>query len=217
MHLLVIPIYNRPTYLDKTLNSLLRAIEGHCGEVLVIMADDGSTDPRVEQLCQQFKIKHYLSEFRSGKNIGVAGNLLRGIEGALVDFNHPPESIVTLDSDFLVKPQFLCSLWDLLAQVGSPDTIITGFNATSHPILTQKDGYAIKQSIGGGNLCCTLEAYKRHIKPNLIDAMWDWRMVQTVTRVHGKMICITPSVCQHIGMTSVMNHPVADVAMDFTL
>ncbi len=217
MHLLVIPTYNRPTYLDKTLNSLLRAIEGHCGEVLVIMADDGSTDPRVAQICQQFQRQHYLSEFRSGKNIGVAGNLLRGIEGALVDFNHPPESIMTLDSDFLVKPQFLCSLWDLLAQVGSPDTIITGFNATSHSILTQRDGWAIKQSIGGGNLCCTLEAYKRHIKPNLTDAMWDWRMCGTVQRVSGKLICVTPSVCQHIGMTSVMNHPKADVAMDFTI
>ena len=217
MHLLVIPTYNRPTYLDKTLSSLLRAIEGHCGEVLVIMADDGSTDPRVAQICQQFQRQHYLSVFRSVKNLGVAGNLLRGIEGALVDFNHPPESIMTLDSDFLVKPQFLCSLWDLLAQVGSPDTIITGFNATSHPILTQRDGWAIKQSIGGGNLCCTLEAYKRHIKPNLTDAMWDWRMCGTVQRVSGKLICVTPSVCQHIGMTSVMNHPKADVAMDFTI
>jgi len=217
MHLLVIPTYNRPTYLEKTLTSLLKAIEECHSEVLVIMTDDGSPDPRVEKICRWFMAGQFLSEFRTGTNIGVAGNLLRGIEGALVDFNHPPESIMTLDSDFLVKPQFLCSLWDLLAQVGSPDTIITGFNATSHPIITQRDGWAIKQSIGGGNLCCTLEAYKRHIKPNLIDAMWDWRMVQTINRVHGKLVCITPSICQHIGMTSVMNHPKADVAMDFTI
>lgn len=217
MHLLVIPTYNRPIYLKKTLDSLTQALSGLKGEVMVVISDDGSTDPKVEQLSKFFSQYHFLTEFRTGKNVGVAGNLLRGIEGALADFNQPPESIVTLDSDFMVKPQFLCSLWDLLAQVGSPDTIITGFNATSHPIITQRDGYAIKQSIGGGSLCCTLEAYRRHIKPNLIDAMWDWRMVQTVNRVSGKLICITPSICQHIGMVSVMNHPHADVAMDFNL
>lgn len=217
MHLLVIPTYNRPTYLKKTLDSLTRALSGLNDKVVVVISDDGSTDPRVEQICRQFMLEHFLSEFRTGTNLGVAKNLLRGIEGALVDFNHPPESIVTLDSDFLVKPQFLCSLWDLLAQVGSPDTIITGFNATSHPIITQRDGYAIKQSIGGGNICCTLEAYKRHIKPNLTDAMWDWRMCATIQRVHGKLLCITPSICQHIGMISVLNHPKADIAMDFTI
>ena len=36
MHLLVIPIYNRPTYLDKTLTSLLKALDGHSGEVFVV-------------------------------------------------------------------------------------------------------------------------------------------------------------------------------------
>ncbi|MFA6974026.1 MAG: glycosyltransferase family 2 protein [Parcubacteria group bacterium] len=216
MHLLVIPTYNRPIYLQKTLESLAKAVIDQ-PNVLVWVTDDGSTDPRVEHLCRQFAQYHLLTYFQTGTNIGVAGNLLRGIEEVLANMSRPPESIVTLDSDFMVKPQFLCSLWDLLAQEGSPDTIITGFNATSHPIITQRDGYAVKQSIGGGNLCCTLEAYKRHIKPNLVDAMWDWRMCSTIQRVHGKLICITPSICQHIGMVSVMNHPQADVAMDFTL
>lgn len=214
MDILVIPCYNRPQYLQKTLDTLAKAVDK---KVMVILADDNSTDRAVDDICKKFIRKAACVTYHwKYPNVGVAYNMMRGIEGALrLSSIKSVDSITTLDSDFMVKPEFLCRLRDLLAKEGSPDTIITGFNATSHPILTQMDGYAIKRSIGGGNICLTLEAYHKHLKPVLKNSMWDWNMCISVSRAQGRLLCVTPSVCQHIGIVSLMNHARADIAMDY--
>lgn len=216
MDILVIPIYNRPVYLNTTLASLAHALDK---EVTVILADDGSTDREVDRICKRFIQRGLCRTYHwRHTNLGVAYNMKHSIERALgLSDIDPADSIITLDSDFLVKPDFLQKLRALNAKEGGADTIITGFNAITHPIIQQLDGYAVKRSIGGGNLCLTVAAYHCHLKAVLVNAMWDWNMCISISKAKGRLLCVTPSVSQHIGMQSVMNHPKADVAMDFNL
>ena len=214
MDILVIPIYNRSEYLESTLWTLTPALDK---DVLIMLADDGSTDLTVKRICKNF-IKRVDNQVLCWhlNNVGVATNLLRGIEGALkVLAPVVPDAIITLDSDFIVKPTFLIRLRELLAKVGGEDVIIPGFNATSHPVLEYYRGYAQKKTIGGGNLCFTMGAYHKHVKPCLTNNLWDWNVVGSVKKAGGKFYCTIPSVAQHIGKNSLLNHPQADYAIDY--
>lgn len=206
MDVLVIPIFERPEYLRRTLDCLYNAT----GTVKVYLLDDGSKDPAVRDLCESFCRRYPEAQYYPGRNAGVALNMLRGLE-LCRHFDH----ILTIDSDFIMKRNFIEVLTGLLDSNYTPDTIVTGFNATSHPAHAQRDGYMLKKSIGGGNLCFTWETYQKHIRPSLIDSMWDWRMCESIKRWDGRFICASPSVVQHIGTTSTLGHPDADIANDF--
>ena len=196
MDCIVIPVYERPEYLKRCLNSL----QGF-KDLFFIFADDGSKDANIELMCRRFLFDHK-GQYTKYQNAGIGINMLRGLEscsdivikGTDIPVNY--DVIITLDSDFIVKPDFVQSLKTLLHKNDSVDTVVTGFNATSHPIIEQREGYAVKKSIGGGNLCFTWETYVKHIRPNLIDGMWDWRMVNSIQWAGGQMLCTTPSVCQ---------------------
>lgn len=214
MDILVIPIYNRSEYLESTLWTLTPALDK---DVLVMLSDDGSTDLTIKRICKSF-IKRVDSRVLCWhlNNVGVAANMLRGLEGALkAIYPAVPDAIITLDSDFVVKPVFLTSLRDLLAMVGGEDVIVTGFNATSHPIQEHYQGYAQKKTIGGGNLCFTIGAYLKHVRPCLTNNLWDWNLVGSIKKAGGKFYCTIPSVAQHIGKNSLLNHPKADHAADY--
>lgn len=211
MDFLIIPIYNRPGYLEDTLFTVKGALDS---DVIVLLADDGSTDKIITRVCRNFirsvGNRVLLWQFN---NVGVAKNMLRGIDGALKMFI--PEAIITLDSDFIVKPEFFTRLRKLLAVSPTPDTIVTGFNATSHPVIKDHGWYVQKKTLGGGNLCFTTETYHKHIAPSLQNNMWDWLMVSSVQKAGGRFLCTTPSVAQHIGKESLLNHPNADYAEDY--
>lgn len=220
MDILVIPTYQRPAYLAQTLATVLKALDKN---VFTTLVDDGSTDRGVIPECQKFVAqaskKGYKAEILAGDHVGVSANMVRGIEHALrhPDLNDqltPETLIITLDSDFVVKPNFFKRLrW--LMQNCDHKTIGTGFNAIAHPILAQYDGYAVKRSIGGGNQAYTLTAYATMVKPAMINNLWDWTVVANIKQRAGRLLCVTPSVCQHIGTESLLGHPNADKAVDF--
>ena len=203
---IVIPIYNRPEYLMKTLASLRVCLRPHD---YVILADDGSTDPEIKAICEDFifSIKGRGKYIRRD-NVGVALNMRNALDICTGD-------VITLDSDFIVKPEFIKELISLLGTYGNEDTIITGFNANSHPVFLNKACFIIKKTIGGGNLCFTQKAYKKHIRPSLVNNMWDWKMCDSIERAKGKFICASPSVAQHIGFNSTLGHANADIANDY--
>ena len=204
---LIIPIYERPEYLRRTLNSLKQTGFGTDKTEHILLVDDGSQHPDIERICSEF-LNYRNGSYRKYQNAGIAANLLRGLDQC-----GSCQAIITLDSDFEVKPDFINKLLLLLHQ--HPDAIVTGFNAHSHPVISVHDGYVVKQSIGGGNLCFTRETYHKHIRPALTDNMWDWRMCQSVQQAGGKFLCTSPSVAQHIGIDSTLNHANADRALDY--
>ena len=202
MDVIVIPVYNRPEYLERTLRSVF---EHHTGEFILI-SDDGSTDPKVEKIIN----KYFELADKSGitmswftfENAGIAQNLKR-----VLDKCKGYDTIITLDSDFIVKKDWVKKLKELVAE----NVIVTGFNAPKHPVLSVTDKYLLKKTIGGGNLCFTYETYLKFIRLYLVDGQWDWNMSYNAPR----LLCTNPSVCQHIGVQSVMRHVNADVALDF--
>lgn len=205
---IIIPIYNRPEYLRRTLQSLKPCLNEN---TYVILADDGSFNPEIPTICNDFIFSiggggMYLRN----KNRGIAENLLNVLKELKTT-----EPIITLDSDFIVKPEFISVLTSLLKVYGNEDTIITGFNATSHPVISTHGTYCIKKTIGGGNICFTWEAFNKHIRQALINNMWDWNMCASINHHKGRFICSTPSVAQHIGTNSTLGHVGADVAIDY--
>ena len=205
---LFIPVYERPHYLRQTLDSVIHAIDE---DVTVFLIDDGSKDPVIEQMCNKFFDNAQCHGFYYRfPHAGVAMNMKRGME-----LCKKFETIITLDSDFEVKNHFIKSLSDLLKAHYTIDTIVTGFNAHTHPIKARGDGYAVKESIGGGNLCFTSETYEKHIKPILTNNLWDWNLCGVMKQAGGRFLCTIPSVVQHIGVKSTLDHPNADVAIDY--
>jgi len=203
MDVIVIPVYNRPEYLERTLKSVF---ENHNGEFILI-SDDGSTDKKVQDVLNKYfelaDISGIIMQWFTFENAGIAQNLKR-----VLDKCKSYDTIITLDSDFIVKKDWVKKLKELVAE----NVIVTGFNAPRHPII--KSGkFHVKKTIGGGNLCFTFETYLKFIRPYLIDQMWDWSMSYNAPR----LLCTNPSVCQHIGVQSAMGHVNADVAKDFKL
>lgn len=203
---IVIPVYKRPKELHRTLQSVMACINEN---TYLILADDGSRDHEVSRICNQFmfSIKDrgiYLNQ----PNVGVAKNMRRAL-----DVCDRFKYIITLDSDFIVQPDFIDRLKSLLVD----NSIVTGFNAPNHRPIEIRPGFAYKNTIGGGNLCFTWKTYTDVIRPALINDMWDFTMSHSMIQRGGKLICSTPSVCQHIGMTSTLGHTRADVALDFQM
>lgn len=201
MDVIVIPVYNRPEYLERTLSSVFENLNGES----IIISDDGSTDPKVEKIINKYfeRAKGFDIDMQwfTFENAGIAQNLKR-----VLDKCKNYDTIITLDSDFIVKKDWVKKLKELVGK----DVIVTGFNAPKHPII--KSGkFHVKKTIGGGNLCFTYETYLKFIRPYLKDGQWDWNMSYNAPR----LLCTNPSVCQHIGVQSVMGHVNADVAKDF--
>jgi len=201
MDVIVIPVYNRPEYLELTLKSIFSQ---HVNET-VIISDDGSTDPKVEKIINKYferaKCFDIDMQWFTFENAGIAQNLKR-----VLDKCKGYDTIITLDSDFIVKKDWVKKLKELVDE----NVIATGFNAPKHPII--KSGkHHLKKTIGGGNLAFTYQTYLKFIRPHLNDHMWDWNMSYGAPR----LLCTNPSVCQHIGIKSAMGHVCADVAKDF--
>jgi len=123
------------------------------------------------------------------------------------------KTIITLDSDFIVLPDFIERLKQLLGS--GLNKIVTGFNAPNHKPAGLGNGFCHKKTIGGGNLCFTWQTYQDFIRPALINDMWDFSMSHNIISKGGELICAIPSICQHIGLRSTLGHIRADVALDF--
>lgn len=217
---LVIPIYNRPEYVRRCFDSLLKATEQ---PDLIVLVDDCSSDASITPIIDWFRgatscpvhvITHQV-------NSGIRESLLTGISAAL---HHIPErgvapitTIINLDSDAIVKPNFITTLTNLFKE-HKQKHIVSGFNCetSANPILQYCDGYATKAYGNGINMCFDKELYEKYIKPSLlIDGNWDYNTSLACQKDKLPFIITTPSVVQHIGVKSSMGHVGGDFAKDF--
>jgi len=195
---LVIPVFNRPEYVRRCFESL-EAANMPKGTIIVVV-DDAST---VDMSSLSMKHKWLVNN----KNEGVKYSLLRGVESAI---SVGAEIIINLDSDAIVKPDFMQSLLELNNRTGM---ISSGFNNPKEPILNQFEaGYIVKAHANGINMCFNLQQYHDFIEPALKGAgNWDFE----ASKLAGTVAITIPSVVQHIGLQSSMGHIGADVAQDF--
>lgn len=211
---IIIPCYNRPEYLKRCLESVVASDLTFAKGVIAV--NDASTDPEVHYtllpymgIWIPFLVRgHYI-------NKGIKQVLLENIDSY---FSDGFDIVVTLDSDAIVKPNWLQVLLKLKAY--HPNHIVSGFNSMNtnkdgslrNPIIEEYADYYLKKHCNGINMCMNKYDYETHIRPALQKpGNWDFNS----TNKNGFIIS-KPSVVQHIGLVSSMGHnDNPDVAYDF--
>lgn len=130
---IVIPVYNAPEETEECLLSVLR----HTPETaLVILIDDASPDPRVQEFLVRYQDRANLLIVRNEKNLGFTRTVNRGIELA------GKRDVVFLNSDTVVTPFWLRNL-RIAAYSSDRIATATPFSnnagAFSAPIVGQKN------------------------------------------------------------------------------
>lgn len=191
---LIIPVYNRSNYVQQCFDSLVKLT---VKPDMVVIVDDASTESIPTYPGKHIIITH-------DKNKGVRQSLTDGIEKAI---SLKADLFITLDSDAIVKPDFI----SILANTHKLQKAITsGFNNPKEPFIS--DGY--KKHANGINFCFNLEQYEQHIKPALSKhGNWDF----AASKSAGKVAITVPSCVQHIGIISSLGHTGADRAHDFNM
>lgn len=214
---LVVTTYNRPYYLRRCIQSLQRSI---LNKVIILIVDDGSNDKETLECIHSFKILNVpvLKAFRIQKDgCRMFDNLCYGWDLLLKKFKC--NYLCNLDADAIVKKHWLSELMTL-HQREKPKQgplIVTGFNATSHPISKHMKHYYIKKSVGGINLFFDQEIYLEIVRPLLKSIYWDWEVVKAMQNSKYPILCTRPSVIQHIGERGFWSDPKVgyDVAVDY--
>lgn len=217
---LIVTCYNRPEYLSKCIDSLERADK--LSNLEVVFVDDCSTDERVMRMIRNVNINN-CAVFQSDSNKGIKNSLKLGMDYLITK---GCDIFINLDSDGIVSNDFFTELvkWHLIF----PNQITTGFNCNTknrdgsirHKIIEEYLYYNTKASVGGINMCFNLDVYKKHILPALNKpiGIWDHMACLSSMRNNLPIICLEPSLVQHIGIMSSMGHAsveAPDTADDF--
>ena len=219
---LVIPIYNRHEYVAQCLDSLSKA--KFPKDSVIVMIDDCSTDEYTIRMFESFQINGVrIIKLRNMVNKGVNYCLKATITRCLL---LKCDVIINLDSDTLVKPDFISVLLKLRKKY--PKNIVSGFHCKMlgnngverHPVISEHDDHYVKKSIGGVNMCFDAELYRKYISPSLEKPPdWDYYTCLFSAKDGKGMICTKPSVIQHIGTISSLGHDggngQVDISHDF--
>jgi len=221
----IVTTFNRPQYLSQCLAALKRA-KFPSGTVLMIV-DDASTDRETIRMIAGFTLPGVeIVLHRNTKNSRVSFSLDLAFHNAFERYK--ADVAINLDSDAIVKPDFIGKLLDLHKRF--PGHIVTGFNSMNrnrdgserHPIVESGKGYHMKKSVGGINFVINKQVYKKYVEPALETSYkkggnWDHMACINAMKDGKPVACLTPSVVQHIGFDSSMNHnEEPDVACDFS-
>ena len=204
---LVIPVWNRPAYLARTLASLRASA---LDDVIVVLADDASDAPRTLTLLKH----HGLPDLpvlcisrRRRAGLKIHENLRHSWDYLAEEYSC--DYLAVLDSDMQVRPHWLAKLraaHEAAAQK-YPRLLLTGFNAPQHPVLHYDDTYCLKESIGGGCVFFDRALYRGLVRPCLVPAHaglhWDWSLVQLCRSMNIPLLSTCPSVVQHIGRRGI--------------
>lgn len=210
-----IATYNRPEYLKRTLDSLKLA-NLHNAELIIV--DDHSTNIETVRLINGYRV------IRNKRTLSIRHSLQIGFDYLI---NLKCDVILNIDSDVIVRSDFLTKLIELHKLF--PENIVSGFNTLTkgrngkvrHEIKSKGNGYITKHSIGGINMLISKQTYLNIIRPALIESQqtkdhWD-KIACRISLEQGKEIIVSsPSVIQHIGISSAMGHQDnPDIAEDF--
>lgn len=227
---LVMCCYNRPEYLKKTLSSLKSSLEGMRVKMLVLIHNDGSTDPSIDGLIRDWNVESNMVDIiktSSPINRGIHASLITSLTRVIDVCNY----ITILDSDAIVKNNWLTSLWNTYhlgsSYFAKSPIVVSGFNcAKAHPVI----GYirngsvpvaVLKKSVGGINLYSSADFFRHYVMRAIQQCKcknqgWDWEMCKIMNQHGGKILSTYPSVVQHIGIDGVNSSGATyDIAEDF--
>lgn len=213
---IVICTHNRPEYLTQCLDSLKRADIPAGTEIIIV--DDNSYDQTIK-IINSFKKRAF---FRS-KDKGICNSLIIGCDHLFQSC----DMVMNLDSDALVRNDFIDRILELKARF--PDSIVTGFDTKTknadgsirHKVISVHEGYNLKPSVGGINMCFNKLQYDNYVRPALVKCInggnWDNQACIAAYNAGHPQVVVEPSVIQHIGIKSAMGHEMPDVADEFKL
>lgn len=205
---LFISTFNRPKYLEKSLQSLLDSIDTIIPQIII--TDDGSSDKKVDELIDIFEF-NYENKFKlpvitnkNPQNSGLPQGKLLPIFANIFNVYNFPYFLIT-DSDMIYKKGWIEKLVELYDSTGAP--LITGFNTltNNHDTLKEFDNFRTKKSIGGCNLLVDTKFYKKY--PFIPEKSWDYVMSENAwfyvtqhddANIFG-IVCAKPSYVDHIG------------------
>lgn len=207
---LLIVTYDRPRYLKETLWSIGNADLLKVSQVLIV--DNNSTDTETNELLADCPYK----VIKRTENYGISANLLVGYEQL---FGDGYDVVINFDSDAVIRPDCITKLMELY----KPGTLLAGFHSTTknangterHIIISNHDGYCMKESVGGINFCIDKQAYINYVKPALITTNPHGNFDHISCLNAGGVMCAVPSLVQHIGIESSLGHENPDIADDF--
>lgn len=213
---IVIPVYNRSNYVSRCLESLMDVQTNEDAQICLV--NDGSTDEHIEPLLNTFKPDWAkVTVLNTNRNKGISTALITGL-GYL---SGKCDLLMILDSDTIVKPDFIEVLLDLKLRFAG--NIVSGFNTLTvdretgrprHPVKESGSDYCKKATIGGINMLFTVEQYRNFVLSALrLPGHWDWNLCK---RFPAGFIVSKPSVVQHIGIDEGLhtsNNP--DIATDY--
>lgn len=210
---LVIPIYNRPEYVKRCFDSLRKLTQR---PDILIVVDDNSTADMFGTGVTHIGICEKGEFWEHKINTGVRQSLLDGIEKA---FELGCTTVINLDSDAIVKPDFIEKL-----TLFHTENIVSGFNCNTptNPSgqIFKADGisWTTKAFCNGINMCFNHQQYEKYIKPSLLkEGNWDYNTSLACQKDNLPFLVTVPSVVQHIGIQSSMGHTGGDFAQDFKM
>lgn len=213
---IVVTTYKRPEYLRQTLESLRIADTTDC---YIAIVDDASNDKEVSRLIDSFEKADAV--IKKKQNKGVCDSLRIGFD---LLCNVGCNYIMNLDSDLVVKPDFVPKLVRLIE--GYPFGIVSGFNTLTadpntgkprHPIKFRFEGFVTKQTIGGANMLMGKDFYQKRIRAYIVnDINWDWSVCNYMKRMNKHFTVASPSLIEHIGEISTFTGRThADKSFDY--
>lgn len=222
---IVVCSYNRAKYFKKTLECLKNSVIPK--NTLIILVDDNSNEQESINLFENFYIDGIQTiKYRNEKNSKISFSLQTGFKRC---FDEGCDFAINLDSDAIVKQNFIEVLTNLKKKF--PKNIVTGFNSLNknlngtdrHPIIEnhESEGYHLKKSVGGINMCISKNEFDKYLNPTFKKVLADqgnWDHLTCIASLKDDLpiVVSVPSVVQHIGFESSMNHIEApDVACDF--
>ena len=218
---IVLCCFNRPKYLEKTLNSLKKS---NLNNTVICIVDDHSSNSKTINLIQNFTIPGIdIIKIRNDTNIGINHSLLRGFNRI-----YPLCKYMTnIDSDVIMKPNWLDKLYEtyistLKYDINAREFIVTGFNCTNclHRIIKSYPEIKKKKSIGGINMFFHRNIYDILFIDILTNSSknygWDWNIVYKSNELNIKLVSTNPSVIQHIGYEGLNSGGgISDIAEDY--
>lgn len=203
---LILCTYNRVDYLTECLDSLKKLKEL---PDLFIVVDDNSND-ETRAVLNNIRIDTMQYHLYKQERKGIKDSLLKGFS---IAFDRGADFAINLDSDAIVKPEFITRLKNLKKRF--PDRIVSGFNCNHpvNPVLFSGDDYVERAHCNGINMGIDSVQFENIVKKSLNKPVGNWDFDST----HNKPFIIAkPSVVQHIGMVSSMGHNEnPDVSCDY--
>ena len=211
---IVIPTWDRPEYLHRALTSIGGSV---LDNALLFIIDDHSTDPETKRILKNFSCEAPTVVFYKNKRSNMNVSLDIGWSLAM---DLGCKRLTNLDSDVLVKPNWLTVIQNLFDTVGyrKDRLLVSGFNRFNNPdVFADHDHYVVKKRMGGINYYFEPELFDV-VKLCLAHELWDSMLQQYMydNRKHDfKMVATKPSVIQHIGKEGTNTRFGFDYSIDF--